>query len=863
MCAFWKKIVAVMAVPLFAAFGLTACNDDSSTAANDEEISLDDVPLVESQDDLIACTDSREGLTSYVKDEKASYVCEDGEWVLDEEGSSGRRSSASSDDDSDDDSDDGAKSSSSVKSKTSSSSKSKPSSSSFEYKSDKDAYDLPAVVSIGSKTVKGFAQKGPFDIGSVVTLYELDGTSFAKTGKTFTGKVYGNDGAYKISNVSLSSQYAIVNVKGVYLNELTGKKTNGSIELNAITDLSNRDEVNVNFLTQLEFERVRYLMDEGQNMAAAKKQAEAEIFNEFHIQGKFSTAEDLNIFGKSEGSAALLAMSVLAQSTRGEKELKRFLALFDSVFTKTGEWENSSESQVFADWARAQDLAGSLADIRSHIEKWNMGSVSDFEKHVRVFWYSEYELGDCDEEGEIKQDKVYDTGMFNTQDRFICDSGRWRLATDLEKDTYGWSPSGDGDVAEGSVNGWHLYVYDVEKEQWRAAVSMDSAFGGCTLQREKNDSRNVEKKDYDWYICKDEEWRKVTALVAETYHWRDAEDGEIRTGDTTGTVYKYDEFRGLWLEATVKDKEVGSGCTVLREHEIVQAGDTTYACTGAGEWNSLIWNYHENLNGKVCTSENIGERYNALGGYKTVYYCSEKGWLDLCGETSSYQVNWSAPLEAYFNPNFKYGTMTDPRDGQTYRTTVINGKTWMSQNLNYADSVQTPSLRHRSRCFADVMDYCGVAGRLYTWSAAVDYMTLPDDDSNSPDCDTGYCALPEVVQGICPSGWRLPSIEEWEDLLQYASDNGGTARLMSDAYNASDENADSFGFSEVPYPTGVINTNGTWRYDNGYLLWTTSQVLTPTYAYVGFADGGSYESGAYISSYLEKSNLAYVRCVKD
>ena len=145
--------------------------------------------------------------------------------------------------------------------------------------------------------------------------------------------------------------------------------------------------------------------------------------------------------------------------------------------------------------------------------------------------------------------------------------------------------------------------------------------------------------------------------------------------------------------------------------------------------------------------------------------------------------------------------MTDERDGKVYKTVKIGYQVWMAENLNYADSITTPSLKGRSWCYDNELKNCDVSGRLYTWVAAIDSVKLATDADNPLNC--GYemtCKLPETVQGICPSGWHLPSKKEWNTLITAAGGEtkAGKALKSTTGWNDDGNGTDAYGFSAIP-----------------------------------------------------------------
>ncbi|PWJ64522.1 major paralogous domain-containing protein [Fibrobacter sp. UWB15] len=174
--------------------------------------------------------------------------------------------------------------------------------------------------------------------------------------------------------------------------------------------------------------------------------------------------------------------------------------------------------------------------------------------------------------------------------------------------------------------------------------------------------------------------------------------------------------------------------------------------------------------------------------------------------------------------NCEYGSLKDDRDGQTYKTVKIGDLWWMAENLNYSDSVNTPSLLGRSWCYDNKPENCAAAGRLYVWSAAIDSVKLAADAENPQECGYGkVCSLPEKLQGICPSGWHLPINDEWRALVAEAGGDSLAGMMLKakTGWNLGGEGIDGIGFSAVP--TGRYK-QGVFEYDNYAYFWSANSL---------------------------------------
>lgn len=190
--------------------------------------------------------------------------------------------------------------------------------------------------------VSGNIEKGPFVQGSKVTLYELEAT-LSQTGKSFKTQTTSDLGAFAFdSPIQLNSQFVELETSGYFYNEVKGELSHSQITLNALSNVANRNSVNVNLLTHLEYGRVKKLVRDGMDFSAAKKQAEKELLACFAITEEISVPEGVSITDNNKNSAILLAISTIMLYNRSEAEFTEFISKFSTDFADNGQIDNAT-----------------------------------------------------------------------------------------------------------------------------------------------------------------------------------------------------------------------------------------------------------------------------------------------------------------------------------------------------------------------------------------------------------------------------------------------------------------------------------------------------------------------------------------
>ena len=191
-------------------------------------------------------------------------------------------------------------------------------------------------------------------------------------------------------------------------------------------------------------------------------------------------------------------------------------------------------------------------------------------------------------------------------------------------------------------------------------------------------------------------------------------------------------------------------------------------------------------------------------------------------------------------------TLTDLRDGHVYKTVTIGTQIWMAENLNYLpeDTAGTiwagKSLCGGGEWHTKMEGDCSVYGRLY---------------------EEDFTKQTIYIQKICPNGWSLPTMTQYQTLIAFLGDNAvNKMKIEGSNYWKLDDTANNSGFSAIP--AGYFSVLGfNDMHDEGISVASFAFLSNGSKArnVISIVDGqtdfwwSSFGDGYYMS----------VRCIKD
>jgi uncharacterized protein (TIGR02145 family) len=321
---------------------------------------------------------------------------------------------------------------------------------------------------------------------------------------------------------------------------------------------------------------------------------------------------------------------------------------------------------------------------------------------------------------------------------------------------------------------------------------------------------------------------------------------------------------GFWGCET---KELPTTCKIVQpaNNSLIDQGDTVVVLVNASNAGGTLEEVRFDIDGKgICTTCKYPFRYTWITAGK-------KPGMHSILATAFYEdgIIVSSEVLVSLSAGGDTGRVSD-YEGNSYSTVKIGNQWWMAENLrtevfpdgtgiqviSSPDALDTLDNSDKALCYRDYdADSLGVIyGALYTWAAA----------RNGKGGN-------QVVQGVCPTGWHLPSDEEWKLLeVNLGLDpfeanetgwrgSGEGAKLKEKGsvhWECSNTVADnSYGFTALP------GGGGRWVIGNSYssaFFWTSTQDIM----------GGIFR---HISCQIESirrdatdgGNFYSVRCVKD
>jgi uncharacterized protein (TIGR02145 family) len=202
-------------------------------------------------------------------------------------------------------------------------------------------------------------------------------------------------------------------------------------------------------------------------------------------------------------------------------------------------------------------------------------------------------------------------------------------------------------------------------------------------------------------------------------------------------------------------------------------------------------------------------------------------------------------------------------EGEDYNTVMIGNQCWMAENLNIGTMIMgatgmTNNSTIEKYCYNNDAANCTTYGGLYQWAEAVQYQNGATNTTSPTPEFSGN------IQGICPTGWHLPTDTEWTALTNALPTPDKGSRLADNAALWADGALDmspNFGTSGfVALPAGGRFTDGSFgSQSSNAIFWSSAENGSSNAWFRNLYD----DDAGVTQGIIDKAFGFSVRCVRD
>ncbi len=230
---------------------------------------------------------------------------------------------------------------------------------------EKSSVDEDCFAESEEKKIEGYVQKGPFSANSKIEITLFDKT-VETSAKLSAGRVLDDFGSYTLKT-GAADGYATVEAGGRYFNEVQGKLSEEEGKLKCLVELSSDKNVNMNVLTTLAHDRLKFLLKNyGKKFSGAREQVEREVLKIFKVDSVPELPfHKMDITGKGPANGILLAASLFLQGEGSAFDLTSLINEISKDFEEDGTVDSEWIKAFIEDNARY--VCRKKKEIAAHI----------------------------------------------------------------------------------------------------------------------------------------------------------------------------------------------------------------------------------------------------------------------------------------------------------------------------------------------------------------------------------------------------------------------------------------------------------------------------------------------------------------